>query len=289
MRYYLAGPFWDKDCTKFFDDFVKRCNETKMTNNGEIPYYSSVERMISNYDEVFIPGHFKVDFNKIKSEYDSSSFRRVLRQVLSLDIDELGECEGLVVYPKGYDLGTMFELGYFLSRNSGGGTFMAYNELRKRLIVKDPDEELIKCIDKLISMSFWKELNRCYQPELDELNPDKVRVVISEGSSVLTRDFFGFLGSDYNFNLVALNVDNYMESPFNSMLAGFLYGLSIPFITYSSKDLDSNVMMLASSLAHVKIDSTKTNSLELVSEIESMNLSKLFWDNSHFDKFKDIK
>jgi hypothetical protein len=88
---------------------------------------------------------------------------------------------------------------------------------------------------------------------------------------------------------VALNVDNYKESPFNSMLAGFLYSTEIPFITYSYNNAESNVMMLASSLTHVKVDSTKVSPLELYKEFESMSLSKLFWDDSYFDKFKDIK
>jgi hypothetical protein len=28
MKYYLCGPFWDKECSEFFDKFIERCKET---------------------------------------------------------------------------------------------------------------------------------------------------------------------------------------------------------------------------------------------------------------------
>lgn len=300
MNYYLAGPFFNEECSKFFEEVIERCKETSMANYetkhevsvGAVSFNTSfdekddVEPNILNQDKIFVPGHFRVDFNKIKSEYDPVSFRRVLRQVLDLDLQNI--TDGLIVYPKGYDLGTMFELGYFLARSSGGGKFIAYNELRKRLIIKDPDEELIRCIDKLISRDFWMGISKNYQGELSS-NPDDTSIVISEGSPLSTRSFTGFLGFDDYFNLVALNVDNYKESPFNSMLAGFLYALCIPFVTYSFKNADSNVMMLASSLTHIKVDPTKVSLLELDNVLKGMDFPKLFWDDSYFDKFKDIK
>lgn len=302
MNYYLCGPFFNEECREFFDKVIERCKETSMANyetkhevsmgtvqlniNTSFDDKDDVEDNVLSQDKVFAPGHFKVDFNKIKSEYDPVSFRRVLRQVLDLDLNSI--TEGLIVYPKGYDLGTMFELGHFLAGRSGSGKFMAYNELRKRLIIKDPDEELIRCIDKLISRDFWKGISKNYQGKLPD-NPDDVSIAISDGSSLSTRTSTGFLGFDNYFNLVALNVDNYKESPFNSMLAGFLYALSIPFITYSFKNADSNVMMLASSLAHIKFDPEKVSLLDMDKELKSIDLPKLFWDDSYFDKFKDIK
>lgn len=277
MKYYLAGPFWDKECSKFFDEFIKRCNETWITNNGEISSYSKVEDVFSSYDKVFVPSHFKIDFNKIKSEYDPCSFRRVLRQILDLDLENLDD--GLVVYPKGYDLGTMFELGYFLGTHMDCGKMNSYNTLRRNLIIKDPDKKLIECIDKILSSNFYKDLFESF-----DCNFNYPKIIISDKDQI---NLNGFLGSDgrTKFNVVALNVDNYMESPFNSILAGVLYRFKLPFLTYSTSNFDSNVMMLASSLAHIKIDPLVD---DLGKVIES-KFSDLFWDDSQFDRFKDIK
>lgn len=284
MNYYLAGPFFNEECSKYFNEVIERCKETSMDNYETDR--NEVEDSVLSKDTVFVPGHFKVDFNKIRSEYDPVSFRRVLRQVLDLDLENI--TDGLIVYPKGYDLGTMFELGYFLSRNSGGGKYQAYNEIRKRLIIKDPDEELIRCIDKLISSDFWNGITSNYRSDNEcGMDLDSIKLAVSDGASLSSGSgcYNGFLGVNYPFNLVALNVDNYKDSPFNSMLAGFLYSIGIPFITYSCNDMDSNVMMLASSLCHIKLDSPSTN---LEDEIKS-NFLKSFWDNSYFNKFKDIK
>ena len=86
MKYYLCGPFWDKECSEFFEKFIERCKETGMANFDtkheesmgaiNLPLISrtwdekdNVEPNVLSLDEVFVPGHFKVDFNKIKSEY----------------------------------------------------------------------------------------------------------------------------------------------------------------------------------------------------------------------------
>lgn len=301
MKYYLCGPFWDKECSEFFEKFIERCKETGManfntsheiTNNSCLSTESFITRIwdekdnvepnVLSLDEVFVPGHFKVDFNKIKSEYDSVSFRRVLRQVLDLDLENI--TDGLVVYPKGYDLGSMFELGYFLSRNMECNKFMSYNLLKKKLIIKDPDEILIKCIDTLIDNRFYQSIANNIttnnQDEDKKLGIESLDYVLSCGDS---KDV---ISNTSKYRSVAINVDCYKDTPFNSMLAGYLYSLGIPFFTYSEEDADSNVMMIASSMFHVKVHKGNVES-ELNDAIS--NIESLFWDDSCFDRFKNIK
>lgn len=299
MKYYLCGPFWDKECSEFFEKFIERCKETGMANFDtkheesmgaiNLPLISrtwdekdNVEPNVLSLDEVFVPGHFKVDFNKIKSEYDSVSFRRVLRQVLDLDLENI--TDGLVVYPKGYDLGSMFELGYFLSRNMECNKFMSYNLLKKKLIIKDPDEILIKCIDTLIDNRFYQSIvnniTTNNQDEDKKLGIESLDYVLSCGDS---KDV---ISNTSKYRSVAINVDCYKDTPFNSMLAGYLYSLGIPFFTYSEEDADSNVMMIASSMFHVKVHKGNVES-ELNDAIS--NIESLFWDDSCFDRFKNIK
>lgn len=268
MKYYLCGPFWDKECSEFFDKFIERCKETAMANFDTkhessvgavaIPAANftntwdekdNVEPNVLSIDEVFVPGHFKVDFNKIKSEYDPVSFRRVLRQVLDLDLNSIDD--GMIVYPKGYDLGSMFELGYFLSGNMECNKFMSYNQLKKKLIIKNPDELLIKCIDILIDSRFYLSvINNLTTNNVDEdmeLGIESLDYILSNGNPD------DILNNKMKFKSIAINVDCYKETPFNSMLAGYLYRLGIPFFTYSEENADSNVMMIASSMFHVKV------------------------------------
>lgn len=301
MKYYLCGPFWDKECSEFFDKFIERCKETAMANFDTkhessvgavaIPAANftntwdekdNVEPNVLSIDEVFVPGHFKVDFNKIKSEYDSVSFRRVLRQVLDLDLNSIDD--GMIVYPKGYDLGSMFELGYFLSGNMECNKFMSYNQLKKKLIIKNPDELLIKCIDILIDSRFYLSvINNLTTNNVDEdmeLGIESLDYILSNGNPD------DILNNKMKFKSIAINVDCYKETPFNSMLAGYLYRLGIPFFTYSEENADSNVMMIASSMFHVKVN--KDNVDNELSEAVN-NVGNLFWSNSCFDRFNNIK
>lgn len=292
MNYYLAGPFFLKECSDYFDSFIERCKSTSMANydTRHVDHnYSSinaisasvltesywdekdkVEPKVLSQDKVFVPGHYKVDFNKIKSEYDTSSFKRVLRQILYLDLDNLND--GLVVWPKGYDLGTMFELGYFIARFIDGNPLTTYQFMKKSLIINDPDEILIECIEYFISKTFYNDV-------LSNFDRGHDKLFISNGTASLNIS---------KFNCVALNVDCYKSTPFNSILAGILYFYNIPFFTYSSIGADSNVMMVASSLFHVKLDPNKDTQDQLRGEVMN-ELSKYYWDDSYFDKFKDIK
>lgn len=293
MNYYLAGPFFIKECSEFFDRFIQRCRETGMANYDTIhedlgsinmnaisvnsiltktrwDEKDNVENKILSLDKVFVPGHFKINFNKIKSEYDPVSFRRVLRQVLDLDLNNL--TEGIVVYPQGYDLGTMFELGYFLGKYINGCPVQVYKDLRRSLIIHNPDSKLIECIEYFIGPAFYKDVMNKFNMTYDKL-------LISEGEPIMNMT---------SYNCVALNVDCYKSTPFNSILAGILYYNSIPFFTYSISGADSNVMMIASSLFHVKLDPDKDIQDQLRGEVMN-SMHSYYWDNSYFDKFNDIK
>lgn len=279
MKYYLCGPFFNEDCSKFFDEVVRRCEETKMDNGHHVTNNITngvVEGYLTSVDTVFVPGHFRVDFNKIKSEYDPVSFRRVLRQVLDLDINNLissigDEGVGLIVYPKGYDLGSMFELGFYLARNMELGDTMMLNKLRKSLIIHEPDKELIECIKVFISPEFINSI-------VNNFKQDSTKLLISDGQDFIIEELD-------EFGCVAINVDVYKDTPFNSMLAGYLYSMGIPFFTYSMENADTNVMMVASSLCHVKLDKDK----DLNEQLAKLDLIDLFFDDSYFSKFKDIK
>lgn len=305
MRYYLCGPFWDKECSEFFDKFIERCKETGLANYNTKHSVSSsslssvpvptewdekgdVESKIISMDGVFVPGHFKIDFNKVKSEYDPVSFRRVLRQILDLDLSHLDD-GGIVVYPKGYDLGSMFELGYYLAGNMEFSRFMNYNSLRKKLIIKDPDEKLIECIDAFMdakSIPYDGILNKFCSNDSEDKSENSLEFESALEFLISNGNPSDLLNNDRKFKSIAINVDCYKETPFNSILAGYLYRLGIPFFTFSTENAHSNVMMIASSMFHVNVSGNNVNE-ELTESLN--NLNKLYWDDSCFDRFKDIK
>lgn len=268
-----------KSVKNFFDKFSKRCEETKMSNyrprlNEELIHSYNMDLVtegeVTSIDKVFVPGHFEVDFNKIKSEYDQASFRRVLRQILDLDLENLRD--GMVVYADGYDLGTMFELGYFLGRYVCDNKYLAYNEIRKRLIIEKGTEELYRCIDEIISHGPYI---------ISSYSTSNNRVVCSIDDDKFSNEL------RLGYSSVAINIDNWKNSPFSSILSGFMYMMGIPFVTYSSEGSDSNVMMLASSLCHIKIDKDKPEQDQINLAVSS--IKDIFWDNEYFNKFNNIK
>ena len=88
MKYYLCGAFWNKECKDFFDDFIEKVHESKMSYGSE---ETSIEPNVTSLDQVFVPGHFNVDFNEIKKSWSPSNMRRVLKQVLDLDLNNIEE------------------------------------------------------------------------------------------------------------------------------------------------------------------------------------------------------
>lgn len=277
MKYYLAGPFWDKECKEFFDKFIERCTETRMSNKST--FVKDIEELTSSVDEVFVPGHFPVDFNKIKSEYDPSSFRRVLKQILDLDLNNLDD--GLVVYSKGYDLGTMFELGYFLGIYQGVSKYQTYNELRKRLIIHDGDEELYRCMKMIIDS--YDFISRNYKED-----SGKILLIDNDTFPYVLNNYDRSCKVLHEFNIAAINVDIYKDTPIGSIMAGYLYRLGIPFVTYSREGNDSNIMMLASSIGHVNIaEDDEFTRLPISEYLE--NLIEEMWNSKYFEKFNNIK
>lgn len=274
-KYYLCGPFWDADCKRFFDDFIEKTRLSIMTSSGDSKYAGIEVGTVSN-DLLFIPGNYNVDFDDIKKTWSPNNMRRVLKQVLDLDLEYLKEDTGLVMYAKVPDLGSLFELGYFLA----GETYYEYNysnynQLRKKLIIEGGYEKLYNSIDKLMSSYFIQS----YVPTLVSPQP----LVIDGYNSVN----FGKLNFE-KFNIAVIRTDNFKDEPFNAMLAGYLYRNDIPFITYSSSDTRSNTMMLAASLGHMRLRSNKIEKVKR-SAIDYLNkIKENFWSDENINCSKGI-
>lgn len=268
--WYCAGPFWDPECKKFFDEFKQRINETTMVNSDHV---DECEPVMTCGDSVFMPGHYEVNFPEIKKSYDVSSFKRVLTQILYLDTTAGIDGKNIVVYVPGYDLGTMFEVGYYISQNYAPGNprSLNYNILRRQMILHKTDEKMNDAIEKL--MEFLDKQASKYW-----VNADRVAIV-DKSVRVVDQKFD-------EVNCLAIRMDNSSEDPFNAMVAGAAYAINIPFITYSLNETKSNTMMIGASLGHVK-----TNNRNLDRDVTNFykNLSKNVWTDDNINYAKDIK
>lgn len=268
--FYCAGPFWDPDCKKFFDEFKQRIKETTMTNES---HADDQEPLVECGDQVFMPGHFEVNFPEIKKSFDVSSFKRVLSQILYLDTEAGINDKSMVVYVPGYDLGTMFEVGYFIAHSCNGSKIADYNRLRRNLILHKADEKMAEAIDKSLDyiMSFYQNYseNRCESASFGVID-NSLRII----------------GSKTNFSALAIRLDNSSETPFNSIMAGIAYRFSIPFITYSMNDTKSNTMMIGASIGHIKTNN-RTLDRDVVGYFN--NISKNVWTDDNINYAKDIK
>ena len=269
MKYYLCGAFWNKECKDFFDDFIEKVQKSKMSYGSE---ETSIEPNVTSLDQVFVPGHFNVDFNEIKKSWNPSNMRRVLKQVLDLDINNIEE--GLVMYAKIPDLGSLFELGYYLAKNtSPDSVYMSYNNIKKGLIIEGGYDDLYKSINYAIR---FKLINR-YNPELSSPAP----LIIGDRGCVS-------LCFEDGFNVAVIRTDNIEEDPFSSVMAGYMYYLGIPFITYSAKDTRSNTMMLGASMGHMRLKSNKLDKIKRSAIDHLNNIDKNFWSDENINFSKGI-
>lgn len=281
--YYLAGPFWDDSCKKFFDEFKENCEKSIMINSIDS---DSAEMPVISHDFVFMPGSFSVNFPEIKKSFDISSFKRVINQVLALDTNMIDRTDKMVVYVPGYDLGTMFELGYKMADYLGyteEGAIRAVSMMKENIIFHQIDDTLIKCISDVIRYSneIISSVGSNTDGTSDESGIDNLECMIEEYLDDYT------IMKVYNYNPVVINMDSCKSNPFWSILAGVLYRFKIPFITYSINNTKSNTMILGTSLCHIKAGSYQ-ELLEKLRSIESDHFS-MVWSDDNINYAREIK
>lgn len=291
-KFYLAGPFWNDGCQQFFNKFIERINETKMNN---LSYTNDKERETKNMiqvscsedyleslDKFFAPGHFEVNFQKIRSEYSESDMKRVLNQVLDLDLNQIDKCDSMIAYIKERDLGTLVEIGYFLRRFINPYNYVAsYFNLKKSLLFEGDDDKIKESIDVIIRYTS-KYIDHNYS---DSELANSVYVIDGIGSILNWNN----TKSNKQFNIAAIRLGNYDE-PINAIMAGYLYASGIPFLTYTTDNsVKNNVMMIAASLGHMNLSSNKLDKVERSALSWLDNIKFNVWSNESINSSKEIK
>ena len=297
-KYYLAGPFWIEGCQQFFEKFIERINETKMDNkrfvtNTEISesfsygtYPGVTESYVVSNDSYFSPGHFEINFQKIRSEYGTSDMKRVLKQVLDLDLDMINNCDSMMAYIKDQDLGTLVEIGYFIGRCSDFSTnpnilrIMSY--LKSHLLFEGYDEKIFEAIPVIV-----KNVAEYISVNFDDSGNNNESVYVIDGiNSILN---WNNTKKNKKFSLAAIRLGNFNE-PINAMMAGLFYSRDIPFLTYTTDEsVKNNVMMIAASLGHMNLNSTKLDKVERSALNWLENIGENIWSNDSIESSKEIK
>lgn len=291
-KYYLAGPFWNEGCQEFFSKFIERINETKMDNSSYTDDCgcdsdnikdSHSEKLVVSMDQFFAPGHFKVDFQKIRSEYSNSDLERTLKQVLELDLRQIDSCDSMVAYVRdNLDLGTLVEIGYFISGLSFSDMSKAlyYNTIKKYLILEGNNQKLHESIDAFLDVVKYSMSNF----RSDE-NHKSIYVI--DGIDSIKN--WNYNRKNKEYSLAAVRLGNF-EEPINAMAAGLLYRYGIPFVTYTTDEsVKNNVMMIAASLGHINLNSSRLDKVEksVLSWLD--NAKDRVWSNDSIESSKEIK
>jgi hypothetical protein len=74
------------------------------------------------------------------------------------------------------------------------------------------------------------------------------------------------------------------------MMAGLFYSRDIPFLTYTTDEsVKNNVMMIAASLGHMNLNSTKLDKVERSALNWLENIGENIWSNDSIESSKEIK
>jgi len=230
LKFYIASPLFTPDQIKLIDK-----------------YESEIKRLDYEY---FSP-------RSIGSKYNFKGTDVGIKKLQILDIfhkniSNMAECTNMIAITKVFDIGTLFEIGFFLASRRGN-----------LLIVEDECgiQDLMPKVNFLIEKS-----EKLVQGKLDDI--DGVNSIQS------------FEGVENLFLSKKLNVISIDDRPaINFILMGILHFFQIPFITYSEKDYGSNIMISAISRGHLKNTST----------IEAMNESSKFLVPTGFVRIQEAE
>lgn len=261
MARYIASPLFNKPQINRIRDVEE------MLSGLKIPYFS--------------PRSITVDLSKLSQDLELKKL--AIKGIFDNNIDHLDASETLVAILDWFDIGTLFEVGYFIAVfNPLSSDLEFYNNLNKSLtllINKESETKVdinlthLLAISKFVHRLRWiesiasvesTEFGKETKTEVVEVNRrtvDRTQLLIMNGET----DFDNY--TDVAPSVVAICIDD--RPALLCVAMGILYKLQIPFITYSKKNYGNNVMISACSLGHIKLgeDETEADLSEYLNEL----------------------
>lgn len=186
------------------------------------------------------------------------------KMLFDKDLEEIHNCNKMhAILDDTMDIGTLFEIGYFF------GLYIRDHENRSlnNLEIEsnfDQDVEVMNFIKELDNQSFVEFLINDYERGFDPLELDPIFVTNGAAVTEFMLKVVGQIGYSYDqINSVLLKVaDNYTpifvtdDRPWQIfVLMGAFHALHIPFLTASTMNYGSNIMIASSSLGHINLPS----------------------------------
>lgn len=257
MKYYLCGPYNEnKACKEFFDNFMDGCDANVLSTHST---RSCVITANTYRDLVFLPWEYSLNYDEVKKKFNKSGLERAIKLNLELRTENLRD--SMVVFSNNgfiFNQDSMFELGYYLATKIGGlgssSTHVIWSSIKKNIIFSQDNYLLIKSINKL---SKWANVI------CNKYNPESTDILNSTGTAILSDS-----AKKSEFSIVSICIDD-MNSPFNFMLAGLLYGLDIPYVTYSNSKSTPCISIMASNLGHIDLNGCKKLNTAIKSRVSS--------------------
>lgn len=241
---YIASPFFDEQSKEYVT-----CKETEFEGMG-VPYYS--------------PRQDGINFNEVSGQLRSERIQAIFKN----NVRNLKKCKHICVnlLPCNgrLDIGTLWELGYFVGLN-GDIDFEddEYNTLLATPETKDLVLEILNNLKKVTIEPFSNNSKILYTKSVnikrveDSLDLIDAKYQVKEVSSTLANLVFAeddkhvFLTDEFPMQLF--------------ILMGFMYARDIKYYTASFKGFGSNVMIAASSRGHIQlpglVDDTYNNNM----------------------------
>lgn len=224
-KIYIASPF--------FDEFSRNWVSIKEEEFAGVKY------------PFFSPRQDGLDFNKSNDKPLKGKLRSDrIKLIFANNVRHLDECDQIVcnLYPCNgeMDLGTLWELGYFVAKHGVPDFSIIYNQLYAPNSLKG------------LILDYIKELNNS-DIESYDLLVESDRYVVKYSSTEESELYDKFVKK-----LMKANNVHYAEItddfPWKTIIKlGYLYAMGYEYMTISFKGYGSNIMIAASSKGHISL------------------------------------
>lgn len=191
---------------------------------------------------------------KMDSDFNKNIF---INKILQTNIVEINKALNIIVNCRNYDLGTMWELGYFIGKNR--------ESYHNQVILMNDEESKVD--------QFLFEFSKILVNYSDIMKPQSNRVVVDKSGHISFNP--ELLSSDDSEVLISIDDRNFK----NMILLGYLYstrGGGLNLYTYSEAEHGSNIMLAGTIKNHYQnVSPDALDNMTLTTSTNKASFSKI--------------
>lgn len=155
---------------------------------------------------------------------DTSAVTEYVRQCIETNLQFINEFDmtgtnKFVLDAKGNNPESMFYFGYVLSKNFDFNRGLNRKMLISRFVILNTNESFKSAVKELINTNYLSDINTNF-----DTDPDMKPTIYVPGVDTEL----------FKFNQVVIEASDLVNDPINSMLAGYLTGVGIPYSVHNS-------------------------------------------------------